>query len=81
MAEKTDLGRLAAPSLLRLVDEAISISGNRPYFDGKMSSEIWDSLDELLGVSYKSKCYLIHFQLHANTSIDYAMSREDPLPS
>ncbi|XP_028776399.1 uncharacterized protein At1g26090, chloroplastic-like isoform X1 [Neltuma alba] len=48
LAEKTDLGRLAAPSLLGLVDEAMSISGNRPYFDGKMSAEIWDSLDELL---------------------------------
>ncbi|KAK4263742.1 hypothetical protein QN277_029117 [Acacia crassicarpa] len=48
LAEKTDLGRLAAPSLLRLVDEAMSISGNRPYFDGTMSAEIWESLDELL---------------------------------
>ncbi|KAI9072004.1 hypothetical protein K1719_046037 [Acacia pycnantha] len=48
LAEKTDLGRLAAPSLLRLVDEAMSISGNRSYFDVTMSAEIWDSLDELL---------------------------------
>ncbi|XP_054825269.1 uncharacterized protein At1g26090, chloroplastic isoform X2 [Prosopis cineraria] len=48
LAEKTDLGRLAAPTLLRLVEEAMRISGSRSYFDGKMSAEIWDTLDELL---------------------------------
>ncbi|XP_061339251.1 uncharacterized protein At1g26090, chloroplastic [Gastrolobium bilobum] len=48
LAEKTDLGRLAAPSLLRLVDEAMRISNSRSYFNGGMSSEIWDSLDQLL---------------------------------
>ncbi|KAF7827868.1 arsenite-transporting ATPase [Senna tora] len=48
LAEKTDLGRLAAPSLLRLVDEAMSISGSRSYFNGKLSAEIWDALDQLL---------------------------------
>ncbi|CAJ1932245.1 unnamed protein product [Sphenostylis stenocarpa] len=48
LAEKTELGRLAAPSLLRLVDEAMLISSNRSYFSGKMSSEIWDTLDQML---------------------------------
>ncbi|TKY69414.1 Arsenical pump ATPase [Spatholobus suberectus] len=48
LAEKTDLGRLAAPSLLRLVDEAMRISSSRSYFNGKMSSEIWDTLDQML---------------------------------
>ncbi|RZC24268.1 hypothetical protein D0Y65_003499 [Glycine soja] len=40
--------RLAAPSLLRLVDEAMLISSSRSYFNGKMSSEIWDTLDQML---------------------------------
>ncbi|KAK7306967.1 hypothetical protein VNO77_39625 [Canavalia gladiata] len=48
LAEKTELGRLAAPSLLRLVDEAMRISSSRSYFSGKMSSEIWDTLDQML---------------------------------
>ncbi|KAK7309994.1 hypothetical protein RJT34_07174 [Clitoria ternatea] len=48
LAEKTDLGRLAAPSLLRLVDEAVRISSSRSYFNGRMSSEIWDTLDQML---------------------------------
>ncbi|KAI4313980.1 hypothetical protein L6164_026923 [Bauhinia variegata] len=48
LAEKTDLGRLAGPSLLRLLDEAMSISGSRSYFNGKMSAEILDTLDQLL---------------------------------
>ncbi|KAE9615416.1 hypothetical protein Lal_00048469 [Lupinus albus] len=46
LAEKTDLGRLAAPSLLRLVDEATRISSSRSLFSG--SSEIWDTLEEYL---------------------------------
>jgi len=50
LAEKTELGRLAAPSLLRLVDEAMLISSSRSYFNGKMSSEIWDTLDQMLEV-------------------------------
>ncbi|XP_045819065.1 uncharacterized protein At1g26090, chloroplastic [Trifolium pratense] len=48
LAEKTDLGRLAAPSLLRLVDEAMKISSSKSYFNGRMSSETWDTLDQLL---------------------------------
>ncbi|XP_027359967.1 uncharacterized protein At1g26090, chloroplastic isoform X2 [Abrus precatorius] len=48
LAEKTELGRLAAPSLLTLVDEAMKISSNKSYFNGRMSSEIWDTLDQML---------------------------------
>lgn len=48
LAERTELGRLTAPSLLRLVDEAVLISSSRSYFNGKMSSEIWDALDQML---------------------------------
>ncbi|GAB2297082.1 hypothetical protein Dimus_031182 [Dionaea muscipula] len=50
MAEKTDLGRLIGPSLLRLVDEAMSLSGKRPppSFNGKLSSETWESLENYL---------------------------------
>lgn len=47
-AEKTDLGRLASPSLLRLAEEAMTLSGKNPNLNGKMSSEIWDLLDKVL---------------------------------
>ena len=50
LAEKTDLGRLAGPSLLRLVDEAIDISGS-PSLNGQISAEIWDSLERMLEVN------------------------------
>jgi len=50
LAEKTDLGRLAGPSLLRLVDEALSLSGSKYNLNGKMSTEIWDSLERVLEV-------------------------------
>ncbi|KAJ7943220.1 P-loop containing nucleoside triphosphate hydrolases superfamily protein [Quillaja saponaria] len=65
LAEKTDLGRLAAPSILRLVDEAMGISGTSP-FNGRMSAEIWDTLEQLLekGSSafsepHKFGCFLV----------------------
>lgn len=50
MAEKTDLGRLAGPSLVRLVDEAISLTGRGSSLNGKISSEIWDTLEQILEV-------------------------------
>lgn len=50
LAEKTDFGRLAGPSLLRFVDEAMSLSGRNSNLNGKMSSEIWDFLDQTLEV-------------------------------
>ncbi|XP_055809774.1 uncharacterized protein At1g26090, chloroplastic [Solanum dulcamara] len=48
LAEKTDLGRLASPSLLRLVEEAMTLSGRNLNLNGKMSSEIWDILEQVL---------------------------------
>lgn len=48
LAEKTDLGRVAGPSLVRLVDEAMNIRGSRSLLNGKMSAEIWDTLEQML---------------------------------
>ncbi|KAK3222626.1 hypothetical protein Dsin_009651 [Dipteronia sinensis] len=69
MAEKTDLGRLAGPSLLRLVDEALSISGSSgggSVLNGSSSAQIWDAVDTMLegGASaftepHKFRCFLV----------------------
>ncbi|XP_057810109.1 uncharacterized protein At1g26090, chloroplastic isoform X2 [Salvia miltiorrhiza] len=66
LAEKTDFGRVAAPSLLRLVDDALSLSGNAVKLTGRTSSEIWDYLEQTLekGSSifaepHKFGCYLV----------------------
>ncbi|ESW25324.1 hypothetical protein PHAVU_003G026200 [Phaseolus vulgaris] len=79
LAEKTEVGRLAAPSLLRLVDEAMLISSSRSYFNGKMSSEIWDTLDKILerGSSaflnpQKFGCFLV-MDPNSPTSINSAL--------
>ncbi|CAL1392862.1 unnamed protein product [Linum trigynum] len=48
MAEKTDLGRLASPSVLRLLDEALDLSGRSSHLNGPRSSEIWDILEKKL---------------------------------
>lgn len=48
MAEKTDLGRLGGPSILRLVDEAMDISGSPSLLNGQISAEIWDTLERML---------------------------------
>ncbi|KAK7348881.1 hypothetical protein VNO80_23627 [Phaseolus coccineus] len=79
LAEKTEVGRLAAPSLLRLVDEAMLISSSRSYFNGKMSSEIWDTLDQMLerGSSaflnpQKFGCFLV-MDPNSPTSINSAL--------
>ncbi|KAL9401894.1 hypothetical protein Peur_005743 [Populus x canadensis] len=58
LAEKTDLGRLAGPSLLRLVDEALSLSGSKYNLNGKMSTEIWDSLERILEVKVIASPFL-----------------------
>lgn len=50
MAERTDIGRLVGPSLLRLVNEAMSLSTRGSNLNGKMSSEIWDILERALEV-------------------------------
>lgn len=59
LAEKTDLGRVAGPSLLRLVDDALSISGNSSNLSGRTSSEIWDYLERVLEVDIVSRHYLL----------------------
>lgn len=66
LAEKTDLGRVAGPSLVRLVDEAMSITGSRSYLNGKMSAEVWETLEQMLerGSSnfsepHKFSCFLM----------------------
>ncbi|XP_024019385.1 uncharacterized protein At1g26090, chloroplastic isoform X1 [Morus notabilis] len=48
VAEKTDLGRLAGPSILRLVDEAMDISDRPSLLNGQISAEIWDALERML---------------------------------
>ncbi|XP_011008666.1 PREDICTED: uncharacterized protein At1g26090, chloroplastic [Populus euphratica] len=48
LAEKTDLGRLAGPSLVSLVDEALSLSGSKYNLNRKTSAEMWDSLETML---------------------------------
>lgn len=64
IADKTDFGRLAGPSILRLVDEALNLS--QSSFNGNLSSQIWDSLERILkrGSSIfaspqKFGCYLV----------------------
>lgn len=48
LAEKTDLGRLAGPSILRLAEESINLSGKGFQLNGRMSGEIWDDLEQTL---------------------------------
>ncbi|XP_047314380.1 uncharacterized protein At1g26090, chloroplastic-like [Impatiens glandulifera] len=48
LAQKTELGRVASPSLLRLVDEALNLEGNNSALNGRTSSEIWDNLEKIL---------------------------------
>ncbi|CAH2033919.1 unnamed protein product [Thlaspi arvense] len=48
LAEKTDLGRLTSPSIMRFVDESMNISGNKSPFDGMTSAAMWDALERFL---------------------------------
>lgn len=50
LAEKTDMGRVAGPSLLRLVDDALSLNGSAGNLTGRTSSETWDYLEQTLEV-------------------------------
>lgn len=50
-AEKTDLGRLATPSILSLVDEAMGISRPGSHLSGRTSTDIWEALERMLEVS------------------------------
>lgn len=65
LAERTDLGRLAGPSLLRLVDESLSIS-SRSLLNGNISTEVWDDLEQtlergssLFAEPHRFACYLV----------------------
>ncbi|KAM0944286.1 putative HSP20-like chaperone, anion-transporting ATPase-like domain, arsA, HSP20-like protein [Dioscorea sansibarensis] len=64
LAEKTDIGRLTAPSLLKLAYESASL--NDGSSDGKTSTEIWNDIEQMLekaSVSFadssKFGCYLV----------------------
>ncbi|KAK9064633.1 hypothetical protein SSX86_016015 [Deinandra increscens subsp. villosa] len=66
LAEKTDFGRLAGPSLLRLVDESLNAGTVSSGYNGQLSGEIWDKLERALekGSSFITKpelfgCYLV----------------------
>ncbi|CAE5958542.1 unnamed protein product [Arabidopsis arenosa] len=48
LAEKTDLGRLTSPSIMRFIDESMNISGNKSPFDGMTSPAMWDTLERFL---------------------------------
>ncbi|XP_073295067.1 ATPase GET3D, chloroplastic [Primulina huaijiensis] len=48
LAEKTDLGRVTGPSLLRLAVEALNFSERGTNLNGKLSSEKWDYLEKAL---------------------------------
>ncbi|KAK6931447.1 ArsA, HSP20-like domain [Dillenia turbinata] len=79
IADKTDIGRLAGPSLLRLVDEAMSLRGRTSQFNGTLSAEIWDSLEKILerGSSAftepsKFGCYIV-MDLNSEISVKSAL--------
>ncbi|XP_026380968.1 uncharacterized protein At1g26090, chloroplastic-like isoform X1 [Papaver somniferum] len=79
LAEKTDIGRLTAPSLLRLAEESVELNDGRSRFDGKMSSDIWNDIERMLervstGFAKPSKlsCYLV-MDPNNPTSINAAM--------
>ncbi|XP_023756089.2 uncharacterized protein At1g26090, chloroplastic [Lactuca sativa] len=66
LAEKTDLGRLAGPSIMRLVNEAFNGGTSSSGFNGQISGEIWDKLEHMLekGSSFITNpelfgCYLV----------------------
>ncbi|PWA51554.1 P-loop containing nucleoside triphosphate hydrolases superfamily protein [Artemisia annua] len=66
LAEKTDMGRLAGPSLVRLVDESLNAGVSSSGLNGKLTGEIWDKLDHMLekGSSFITNpelfgCYLV----------------------
>ncbi|KAF8399175.1 hypothetical protein HHK36_015040 [Tetracentron sinense] len=79
MAETTDIGRLTAPSLLRLADEAMRLTGSGSRLDGKMSGEIWDKVERILerasaNFAQPSKfgCYIV-MDPSSTTSVNSAL--------
>uniref|UniRef100_A0A7N0ZTM8 Uncharacterized protein n=2 Tax=Kalanchoe fedtschenkoi TaxID=63787 RepID=A0A7N0ZTM8_KALFE len=66
LADKTDFGRLAGPSLLRLVDESVGLTSQGSSLSVKTSGEIWETFERGLerGSSafmdpLKVACYLM----------------------
>ncbi|XP_076945501.1 ATPase GET3D, chloroplastic-like [Bidens hawaiensis] len=66
LVEKTDFGRLAGPSLLRLADESLNAGTYGSGYNGQLSEEIWDKLEHTLenGSSFITNpdlfgCYLM----------------------
>ena len=52
LAEKTDIGRLASPSLLKLIYDAARPNGKTS--EGRLSTEIWKEIEQLLEVTFHS---------------------------
>ncbi|KAF0934943.1 hypothetical protein E2562_028931 [Oryza meyeriana var. granulata] len=46
LAEKTDIGRLVSPSLMRLIYD--SVRPNSKSSEGRLSSELWNEIEQLL---------------------------------
>lgn len=51
MAEKTDLGRLTSPSIIKLADESLRLNSGSQV-NGRLSAQIWDDVDKILEVLY-----------------------------
>ncbi|KAL4569305.1 hypothetical protein LXL04_024941 [Taraxacum kok-saghyz] len=81
LAEKTDLGRLAGPSVMRLVNEAFNAGSSTSGFNSQLSGEIWDKLENMLekGSSFITNpelfgCYLVmdlNNQMSINSALRY----------
>jgi hypothetical protein len=48
LAEKTDIGRLTSPSIIKLVYDSVRLHGRTS--EGKTSSEIWTEIEGLIEV-------------------------------
>ncbi|WOL02888.1 hypothetical protein Cni_G11607 [Canna indica] len=77
MAEKTDIGRLTAPSLLKLAYDSTRSSDG--YTEGKTSAEIWEDIERVLEKasasltdSSKFGCYLV-MDTSLSTSVSAAL--------
>ncbi|KAI4339431.1 hypothetical protein MLD38_024378 [Melastoma candidum] len=48
IAKKTDLGRLAVPSVLALIDDALGLTGSQSALDITTSDKIWETMETIL---------------------------------
>lgn len=51
LAEKTDMGRLASPSLLKLIYDSAKPNGKTS--EGRLSTDLWNGIEQLLEVISK----------------------------